>query len=629
MNRLTFSPSQKKAVEHSGGPLLVVAGPGSGKTRTLTARIAHLVRDRNVPPGEIRALTFTHRAADEMRERLDDVFDQEEARALFIGTFHAFGLSVIHEEYGLLGFGSAPILFDESDRDLLLRTLLAENGLHPDRALLKRVLTRLEKGLSPDPPPGEKDDKAIEKTIVRYRQGKRAENAVDFDDCITLPLELFRENPDRLADWRARGRHLFVDEYQDVNGAQVALLKLLAKDADSLMAIGDPDQAIYSFRGSDVRFFLNFRNDFPGSTTLRLVDNYRSTVTIVNASEQVIRRNNSRVEGASPARPRGERGLRLEVRTCPSDRAEAFWIAERVCRLVGGLGRFGLEDRFVPEVGEDACFSDIAVLYRLNAQAGLLCDALEKAGVPFQRVGTGAADRKAPEAVAGRAVLALARLAALPAGTPPPLTPCAPLRVLQALAVDVPSLLAGLTIDVNADTALLLRKAGDRLAIALPSRAGQFSSAAGALAGRALAAKTGGLAFLAAAPLVQAEDPYSARAEKVTLSSIHAAKGLEFSTVFIAGVEEGLLPFIRGDEADRTATIEEERRLLYVGMTRARNRLFLTAARRRFLFGRAGEVRPSPFLGEISGDLVRFVRKKSRPKKDAKKEGERNQGRLF
>ncbi len=625
MNEITFSPSQKAAVEHTGGPLLVVAGPGSGKTRTLTARIVNLVRDRKVPPGDILALTFTHRAADEMRARLVGVVDEEEARALFIGTFHAFGLSLIHEEYALLGFRSAPILYDESDRDLLLRTLFAENGVSTNRASLTRVLARLEKGAFPLPTGANKSDGVIEKILLQYEQRKRDENAIDFDDCIALALEVLRKN----SDPPANRRHILVDEYQDVNAAQVALLKLLGGGAGSLMAIGDPDQAIYSFRGSDVRFFLNFPDDFPGSTTLRLIDNYRSTATIVIASEQVISRNRSRADGVSPARPRRERGLRLDVRTFPSDRAEAFWVAERICRLVGGLGRFGLEERFEPEGGEDAGFSDIAILYRLNAQAALLCDALEKAGVPFQRVGTGAAERNAPEAVATRAVLALARLAAHAVGRGEPPAPGAPLRTLQALAIDVPSLLTGLRIDADADPALLLRKAGDLLGDALPPRAGQFSAAARDLAVRAPPGKKGGLAFLAAAPLVQAEDPYSARAEKVTLSSIHAAKGLEFPTVFVTGVEDGLLPFIRGDDADGAAAIEEERRLLYVAMTRARKRLFLTAARRRFFFGKSREARPSPFLGEIAEGLVRFVRKKGRPKKDGRKEGDRNQGQLF
>lgn len=588
---IILNDSQEEAVRFSGRRLLVKAGPGTGKTRTLTSRIAHLVKERDVDPASIAALTFTNRAAAEMRSRLTALLGRRSADPIFIGTFHALGFEIVRKESELLGFDRPPQIYDEEDR----RLLLAE----------------LRKRTDPD---------AIGPL---YEEAKKAECAVDYDDLIALPTGLFTGFPERLAACRERWRHIFIDEYQDVNDSQVALIKLIEEEAESFMAIGDPDQAIYSFRGSDPAHFEHFDEDFPGCTTLQLRDNYRSTVTILDASGQIIEPNRQHGSDHARSRPHNTQGLRIHIQNLPSDRTEARFIVRTIEKLVGGVGRFGIDDvtDFEDVEGEEYGFSDIAVLYRLNAQASLLCDALDEAGIPYQRVGAG---KRRTDPVR-RGILALARLS----------DPCkerpgrgAAIRTLHQLQVDadraaddVARRFENASHPGQSAEARLILASGNALAEIFPERADETATTARLLAERVCETASSPAGHLDAAALADREDPWSARAEKVTLSTIHAAKGLEFPVVCITGLEEGLIPYLRDDEADRTAALAEERRLLYVGMTRARERLHLTAARRRFLFGRAAENAPSPFLREIADDLVRFVRSQPKKrKKDRKKD---------
>jgi len=670
-----LNASQRRAVDHAGGPLLVVAGPGTGKTRTLTHRIAHLVRSGRCAPGEILALTFTDRAAEEMRARLASLLDPGDAEGPFIGTFHALGLDIIGSDWGLLGFSAAPVLYDEQDREALLREVIRDARFHSGGDN-RRVLARLAiKGPRRGRRTPESDPQLVE-VLDLYRQRKKIESAVDFDDLITLPLQLLTDNAERLHSYQDRWRHIFIDEYQDVDAVQIELVKSLAGRCASLMAIGDPDQAIYSFRGADVEHFLSFPRDFPGTTVIHLDENFRSTVTIVTASAELITCNRKRMTDLPRSRPRGGRGLRLEVQTLSSDRAEAIFIARRTAQLVGGLGCYGLEDERGGRGGspadplepvalgdesegisqqqdrereqEEFSFGDIAVLYRLNALAPRLCEAFEHAGIPYQRVGT----ERDRTSVAARALLALSRLAALELSRRVEIGdgevtesgsgietswPSAPRRTLKELGVEPDEVVHALSLRLRRagegtfeqrppvtaplfesssyleaavpGAAALLVEAGRVLAAALPRSATDLKRAAGELADEAARTAPRSLDQLNTLVLSRHEDPFVARCERVTLSTLHASKGLEFPVVFIAGAEEGIIPYIRDDEEDPAAALEEERRLLYVGMTRAKMRLVISSAGRRFLFGEERRPCPSPLLAPVSEDLLDLVEK--------------------
>ncbi|MHC4946589.1 MAG: ATP-dependent helicase [Planctomycetota bacterium] len=611
-----LNPLQIQAVKHTGGPLLVKAGPGTGKTRTLTHRIAYLVREQGAAPESILAITFTRRAAQELQERLEALLERDQVGKCFIGTFHALGFEILRRETEAIGFEGCPVIYDEEDQRALLREVLREIKGEGGRIAVDRVRAAMETLLNGGGDiEGSEEDFQLDEVHYLYCRKKREEGAVDFNDLILLPLKLFKEQPERLATYGEKYRHLFIDEYQDVNGLQVELIRLLGQGAESIMAIGDPDQSIYSFRGSEVKNFLDFPEAFPGATVLNLSDNYRSSVTIVDASSQVIEQNRERLAAAEPGRSRGVQGVLLDQRAFSSDRAEAAFVAKRIQQLTGGMGRYGLEDTFSEDRDEELplfAFNDIAVLYRLNVQARELGRALEKAGVPFQQVGTGHGSADPLE----RLLLAAVRQKRNPASR-------ALHRIMESYRegkAHLKEAAAALEYYETSADESPFHGVAKVLSRYLPGEAESLTEAAARLSRRITGEEHEIESFLGGAPLAIREDPFDAKSEKVTLSTLHAAKGLEFPVVFIAGLEEGIMPFIRDDEEQRAAALEEERRLLYVGMTRAESELYLIRARKRFLFGKRLEGKPSPFLKDISDDLIRFVREAAKPKKEKKKE---------
>jgi len=610
-----LNEAQQRAVENPGGPLLVVAGPGTGKTRTLTTRIAYLVKEKGADPSSIAAITFTHRAANEMKDRLARLLDETQVSRCFIGTFHAFGLEIIKQEAKAFDLKGEPVLYDEDDRFALFRETMKElyqdKGKYPVAKVRKALEQRLNRGLKLC---GLEEGFDLNELNKLYSRKKQAEGAVDFDDLLVLPIRLFNEDPGKLAAYRKKWRHIFVDEYQDVNAIQVEMIKLLGDQAETVMAIGDPDQAIYSFRGSDVRYFHDFNKVFKDSKTVHLENNYRSSLTIISASGQVISSNKDRLKSAKAARGMGEDGLCLEMSALRTEKDEARFISQKIEMLAGGLGNYGHENssRIVADE-ESFSFDEIAVLYRLNAQARVIRLALDKAGIPLRQVGT---DKKSLD-LYERMVLASARLSLNPGCR-------VSWRLLEALReTRMPSKKEEVKIrtsrsDASGDTAFHF--AAKTLTKSMPDIEDNLFIAVDSLLKRLVQSGVEIDAFLSGAPLIYKEDPFVARSQKVTLSTLHASKGLEFSVVFIAGLEEGIVPYIRKDEIDKKAAIEEERRLLYVGMTRAQKRLFLLRSSGRFLFGERLKGEPSPFLKDISNDLVNFVRESRRPKKKGKED---------
>jgi DNA helicase-2/ATP-dependent DNA helicase PcrA len=540
-----LDPDQRAVAEVVAGPLLVVAGPGAGKTRTLTHRVAHLVRERGLPPEGCLVVTFTRRAAGELRERLAALLG-EEAAGVPVHTFHSLGLSLLRAHGALLDLPEGFRVAGEVEQLAALRehTRLSEAKA---RRLLGEVSEAQRTGHLP----------ALEAQtpgLAAARSALRSAGLLDLDDLVALPADLLQAYPEvRRACW-SRWPQVSVDEYQDIDAAQHRLLRLLVPpDEPCLCAIGDPDQAIYGFRGSDVAFFERFPVDFPGARLLRLTRNYRSGRPIVEAAVGVVTHAEPQLR---PVRILREQPERVVLHEAPTDAAEAEFVVHTLEQLLGGHSFFSLDSRRSRDgLGAELSFSDIAVLYRTEAQADLLVEALTRSGMPFQRRSH------------------------------------APLRELPGVHELLASLAEGL--DLSA-----------AVAAADPAHRPAVEAAAEALA-LLVARCAGDLArFRAEVDLGVQVDTWDPRAERIALLTLHAAKGLEFAVVFLVGLEDGILPLRFAPGPLEPAALEEERRLLYVGMTRARERLFLCRARRRLWRGKRQKLPPSPFLADIHRQLL-------------------------
>ncbi|MDG4763102.1 UvrD-helicase domain-containing protein [Solwaraspora sp. WMMD406] len=528
---------QRVAASAPGGPLLIVAGPGTGKTRTLTHRIAYLCAELNVYPEHCLAITFTRRAAEELRSRLDGLLGPV-AEDVTVATFHSLGLAILRDNPQAAGLPATFRIADDTER----------------------AQARTEAG---------EDDAAYAKLL-------RGQDLVDLDELVTLPLRMLRDDPRLVERYRDRWRWIFVDEYQDVDADQYELLRLLSPADGNLCAIGDPDQAIYSFRGADVGYFLRFSEDFVDARLVRLARNYRSAAPILAAAVQAIAPS-SLVRGRrlEPARLDPQAPL---VGLYPAGTAgdEAAFVVRTVDELVGGISHRSLDSGRIDGQSSTVSFSDIAVLYRTDAQAGPIVDALSRAGVPVQkRSHDRLRDRPGVAAIArelrhasnlGGSLAARVRL-----------TGQLLAERLTAPTLDSPSgpslAPADIWAAVDLLTPLALRCGDD-----LPTFLAQIATGAE----------------------VDALDP---RAEAVTLLTLHAAKGLEFPVVFLVGCEDGLLPMRFPGRTPTDDDVAEERRLFFVGLTRAQDRLYVSHARRRVRHGQERETRPTPFLDAIDAGL--------------------------
>jgi len=541
---------QARAAEAVDGPLMVIAGPGSGKTRMLTHRIAHLVLECGVAAGSCLAVTFTRKATEELRTRLAGLLGTE-AGAVAVHSFHSLGLAILRAHAGRAGLAADFRIAGEPER----RAALAEAlGVSETRA------TRLLKAVSVLKRTGAKGaGEEAEARAVLDRVG-RAQGWVDFDDLVVLSADLLDAHPEIAAGWRARFPHIVADEFQDVDEQQYRLLRLLAGDRGNLCVIGDPDQAIYGFRGADAACFTRFRQDFPAARTLRLRRNYRSAGTIVKAASGFIGSPSSGV-----CRPMGKP---ITLHTATSETAEAEFVAATIEDLLGGHDLLAANrNGGNAAAGRPLGFGDCAVLYRTDAQAAALRAAFDRAGIPFMK--------SSPAPLAGHP--------------------------------GVTAILGALDAEADADPAARIAAAAETARRAGTVDAAMRAEARGWLA--ALAASdsvAGDPAQLAEAAALSTEADFrDVRADRVSLMTMHAAKGLEFPVVFVVGMEAGLVPFSWGASTpEDEATRGEERRLFYVAMTRAKDRLFLTRAAERFWRGAVRTLPASPFLGEIPQDLI-------------------------
>jgi len=637
-----LNPPQREAVRYIEGPLLVLAGAGSGKTRVLVHRVAHLIAERDVLPEQILAVTFTNKAAREMRERLEALVG-DDVRGLTVGTFHSTCARWLRREAPKLGLPASFAIYDDADQLALCRRALnevevSEHLLTPSalRAYIERRRNAAEPFDRHETYEGPHRMEALLRGAARYELLLQRAGALDFGALITAMLRLLTENEAAREAYRKRYRYVLVDEYQDINRAQYLLVRQIAGGHGNLNVVGDDDQSIYAFRGATVRAILDFGGDHADAHVIRLEQNYRSTGNILGAASAVIRRNADR-HGKTLWTENGP-GEKVVVATLPDDRTEARYVASDIERVLG-TGR---------------ALSDIAVFYRTNAQSRLLEEELLFRRIRYVLIGgTRFYDRKevkdvlaylrllvnpaddvsltrvinVPTRGIGATSLAVLTEAAKRRGAPiasiladlehdadtTPLATASRGRILEfwsmleRLRTSIDGRTMAEIIETTlAETGLLsrLRGEGTQDAEARADNLDQLIAAArelDAMDGAPIGASAIE-AFLERAALVSDADDQDRSRGAVNLMTLHNSKGLEFPSVYLVGMEEGVFPHARAiDEGG----LEEERRLCYVGMTRARERLVLTRARHRILFGASQQNPPSRFLREIPADFVR------------------------
>ena len=652
-----LNPEQQRAVRTTDGPVLILAGAGSGKTRVLAHRVAYLVGVKGVRPWQILAVTFTNKAAAELRARITGLVGEEAGREVAMGTFHALCARVLRRDGSAIGLDPHFVVYDSDDQQALMKQILREEDLpitgeYKPSAILGAVSRAKNEMLDEDflsQNAHTHREREIARLFRRYQTRLRASNAVDFDDLLLDAVKLFQEAPAVLERYQARWRFLHVDEYQDTNRPQYLWVKALAAAHRNLCVVGDDDQSIYSWRGADIRNILDFEGDYPNAAVIKLEQNYRSTQLILDAAHAVVTNNSSRKDKQLWTEIGGGRPIqRFEAY---NEEEEAEWIARQIGDLTGGRG--SILTRRADEDAEHWELGDVGVMYRTNAQSRSIEEAFLRYGIRYQLVGgtrfyqrrevkdalaylrilrnetdqvsfervlnvpaRGIGDKTLEElrraaAAVGPNGEATTYWAAIVAGSEGRLEALGG-RARGALSGFV-TLLARLRtrIGVLALPELLdavLEESGYRAMLADGSEDGE-ERWANLLELRSVTTRYDDLTpddaldrFIEETALVADQDSYEAGAEAVTLITLHAAKGLEFPIVFIAGLEEGVFPHSRS--LDDEKQLEEERRLAYVGITRAKKRLFLSHAARRATWGQGGLSVPSRFLFEIPAALM-------------------------
>lgn len=635
-----LNPPQRKAVETIEGPLLILAGPGSGKTRVIAHRIAYLIQTCGVKPYRILAVTFTNKAAREMEGRIRSLVGYS-TNDITLGTFHAICSRTLRREGKQVGLDPHFIIYDEDDQLNLIKRTIQEMGLDPRRFHPRVLQSAISAAKSQLMTPADYAqyihsyfEEVATRAYERYQQLLAQNNALDFDDLIMRTVLLFRQQPQILSKYQQRYLHINIDEFQDTNLAQYALAKQWAGGHRNICVVGDPDQSIYSWRFADLRNILNFEQDYPDARLVVLEQNYRSTQTILQAAQQVISANQQRKE--KKLWTENEEGIPIAISEVYSEQEEAQFVAAEVKRLLSqGIASAG----------------DCAVMYRTNAQSRAIEEAFVRYGMAYQLIGGTRfyQRREIKDVIAylkliynpldsvsltriinvpGRGIgrqttnqlsqwarsldislyAALQLIAQQKPGIPSsPFSPRAArvlsdfLTLIERLItrghqLSVPDLLDAVLAETNYQEYILSQEDGKERwdnVLELHTVATQYQD---------LKPREGLASFLERATLVSDVDSLEEKPDAVTLITLHQTKGLEFPVVFITGMEEGVFPHIRS--FDDPAQMEEERRLCYVGMTRAKKKLYLLHALHRSLAGRSGVNPPSRFLQDIPPHLV-------------------------
>jgi len=639
-----LNPEQRRAAETTEGPLLVLAGAGSGKTRVLTHRIAHLIGGCGIPPESILAVTFTNKAAGEMRERVEKILGPE-AEGLWVGTFHSTCVRILRRDAGHLGLSRGFVIYDETDSRGVIKDALRRHGLDPKVHDPRRVAWRIDQWKNQGWMPAQVRDRVSDideelhvELYATYQRLLAEANALDFGDLLLQVAQLFDRFPEVLRHYQQRWQYVLVDEYQDTNRVQYQLVRQLAGGHRNLCVVGDPDQSIYAWRGADVRNILDFERDYEDAAVVLLERNYRSTQSILSGASAVVANNRDRKDKRMFTERHG--GARTRRYDAVDDRDEAQWVVRRILQAA--------RDR-------DRPFGHVAILYRTNAQSRLFEEELLKYDVPYTVVGgvrfyaraeikdvlaylrllvnpTDAQSLRrvvnTPARGIGRTTMDRAEAIAAERGVPL-------VEGLRQFAGggsggrtagrvrDFLELLHGLRAelaDAAVDEAIgrVLQRTGYRRALedeGSPEAEGRLENLKELLASAedftsanaGVEDERGPIAlFLDQVALISDLDQAETRADRVSLMTAHSAKGLEFPVVFLAGLEEGIFPHASSERS--RSGLEEERRLCYVAMTRAMEELSLTCAAERRRFGSRSWQSPSRFLDEIPSELVEAER---------------------
>ncbi len=618
---MTLNDKQIEAVNHKDGPCLVLAGAGSGKTRVLTERIIKLIDD-GVSPYNILAITFTNKAAKEMKDRVELKLGSV-ADSIFIGTFHSFGLRVLRENYRSVGYTSNITILDQDDSKSLIKRILKEEDLDPKDYDIKHIINRISSSKNDGVSPSEynrlflrDDDKVIARVYEKYLKLLKENNSVDFDDLLLKPVELFKKSPEILEHYQERFKYILVDEYQDTNSIQYELCKLLAKKYNNIFVVGDANQSIYSWRNADYRNILNFERDYKNAKVVLLEENYRSTNNILKAANSVIK-NNSEGKKLNLWTSSGD-GEKIDYIRVEDEMKEASFAINKIKELVS-LGY---------------SYKDFAILYRTNAQSRIIEQTCASNSIPYNVIGSYKyLDRKEiKDLIAYLNIIynpsdsvSLERVINTPrrgigAKTIDSIRNKARenntsmfnaidsgkelewKKIILELIEDAKEMnLVEIIENTLTKTGLRMEYENDK-SIENERRLetlDEFKSLA-------LNFEENGIydleTFLENIMLVSDTGQYSNNDDEVTLMTLHSAKGLEFKVVFILGMEEGIFPHNRSFES--ASELEEERRLCYVGITRAKSKLYLLSARQRTIYGSTSGTIESRFIKEIDQSLL-------------------------
>ncbi len=623
MNLEQLNKEQKEAVLYNDGPLLILAGAGSGKTKVLTTKIAYLIEELHVVPEEILAITFTNKAAREMKERVYQLIGSF-AHQIQISTFHSFGLRLLKENYDRLGYQANFVIMDSDDSLVIIKKILKNLNYDPKiynpKAIKNKISNCKNEMMSPDDYEryaSSDYEQVVNEVYRKYEQKLKQNNAVDFDDLLLLPIKLFREHPSVLQYYQQRYRYLLIDEYQDTNEAQYILSKLISAKYQNICVVGDADQAIYGFRGANYKNILNFEKDYPKALSIKLEQNYRSTKTILEAANCVIRNNESRKE-KNLWSTKGE-GDKITYYRSYDEKDESHYVASMIKKM--------------QQEGQE--LSDIAILYRTNAQSRVMEEELLKQSIPYRIVGglSFYARKEIKDLLAYLKLIynekddiSLQRAINTPRrGIGPKTIENLTMKAdalekslfeviesgkeekFKRIILDLKKVSENVTltelIDKVLDTSGMKKELETEKTIEAEIRLEnleEFKSIT-----RAFEEREGLVSledFLYEVSLVTDKDEYKDNRDRVSLMTVHSVKGLEFDVVFVIGLEEGIFPHM--NSLMNHLETEEERRLCYVAITRAKEKLYLLNARRRVLFGHDQINPPSRFLGEIDQQLI-------------------------
>ena len=637
MNLEELNERQREAVLYNDGPLLIIAGAGAGKTKTLTTKIAYLIENKNVAPENILAITFTNKAAKEMKDRLFKTIGQT-AKFLQVSTFHSFGLKLLRENYDALGYDKNFVIMDSDDSLTVVKKIIKDIGYDPKiynpRAIRNKISSCKNEMTTPEAYEryaASDFEKVVQEVYAKYEKKLQRNNSVDFDDLLLLPIELFKKNPDILNKYQDLYQYILIDEYQDTNEAQYILTKMLSAKNRKITCVGDDSQSIYSFRGANYKNILNFEKDYKDAKTILLEQNYRSTSNILDAANQVIKNNKMRKDkNLWTSRGIGEK---IKYYRAYNERDEAQYVIRKIKELTN----------------RNVEYKDIAVLYRTNAQSRVLEEEMLKENLPYRVIGSFYfySRKEIKDLIAylrlihnSKDNVSLLRVINTPKRG-------IGLKTIENLTIQADAMGVSIYEAISSGKELEFKNLIEKLKemskdLTLTELIDKVLEASGMKKEledektleaevrlenleefksitKTFEEREGLISledFLLEISLISDVEEYKDDPNRISLMTVHSVKGLEFDHVFVVGMEEGIFPHI--NSLMDNSELEEERRLCYVAITRAKDDLHLVNARRRTLFGKE-QINPvSRFLGEINKDLMETNVKDELPQKEEK-----------